>query len=171
MNRTADGEFGGEARIKVESVSCLGRCDGAPAALIELHRAGQPEQIRSLERPKTGDPFRAWDASVTFDYMPKQFITFRAEFNRRMANVPYFVGPGGITPQGGNQGAAGKNAAPMASARRPPSAYAPTTIGTTIAASARYIRCSTIICVVSSCRSIGSARMASPPSRIVLTAS
>ncbi len=54
-----------------------------------------------------GDPYRAWDASLTFDYMPKQFITFRAEFDRRVANVPYFVGPGGITPPGGNQGAPG----------------------------------------------------------------
>jgi Putative beta-barrel porin-2, OmpL-like. bbp2 len=45
-----------------------------------------------------GDPFKAWDASGTFDYMPKQYITFRWEFDHRAANVPYFVGPGGITP-------------------------------------------------------------------------
>jgi hypothetical protein len=45
-----------------------------------------------------GDPFKAWDASGTFDYMPSQYITFRAEFDHRAANVPYFSGPGGITP-------------------------------------------------------------------------
>jgi hypothetical protein len=45
-----------------------------------------------------GDPFKAWDASATFDYMPKQYITFRWEFDHRAANVPYFSGPGGITP-------------------------------------------------------------------------
>lgn len=45
-----------------------------------------------------GDPFKAWDASDTFDYMPSQYITFRWEFNHRAANVPYFSGPGGITP-------------------------------------------------------------------------
>ena len=45
-----------------------------------------------------GDPFKAWDASGTFDYMPSQYITFRWEFNHRAANVPYFSGPGGITP-------------------------------------------------------------------------
>ncbi|HEX3119586.1 MAG TPA: outer membrane beta-barrel protein [Candidatus Acidoferrum sp.] len=45
-----------------------------------------------------GDPFKAWDASATFDYMPKQYITFRTEFDHRAANVPYFSGPGGITP-------------------------------------------------------------------------
>lgn len=54
-----------------------------------------------------GDPYRAWDASVTFDYMPKQFITFRWEFDHRAANVPYFAGPGGVTPSAGNTGPAG----------------------------------------------------------------
>jgi len=54
-----------------------------------------------------GDPFKAWDTSGTFDYMPSQFITFRWEFIHRGSNVPYFSGPGGITPPGGNQGAPG----------------------------------------------------------------
>jgi hypothetical protein len=39
--------------------------------------------------------------------MPSQFLTFRSEFNRRAANVPYFSGPGGVTPPGGNQGPLG----------------------------------------------------------------
>ena len=34
--------------------------------------------------------------------MPKQFITWRLEYNHRASNVPYFSGPGGITPPGGN---------------------------------------------------------------------
>jgi len=45
-----------------------------------------------------GDQFKAWDASGTFDYMPSQYITFRGEFDHRAANVPYFSGPGGVTP-------------------------------------------------------------------------
>jgi len=45
-----------------------------------------------------GDAFKAWDASGTFDYMPSQYITFRWEFDHRAANVPYWSGPGGITP-------------------------------------------------------------------------
>jgi len=49
-----------------------------------------------------GDPFKAWDASATFDWMPSQYITFRWEFDHRAANVPYWTGPGGITPPGGN---------------------------------------------------------------------
>jgi hypothetical protein len=54
-----------------------------------------------------GDPFKAWDASSTFDYMPNQFTTFRFEFNHRAANVPYFTGGGGLTPPGGNTGTPG----------------------------------------------------------------
>jgi hypothetical protein len=54
-----------------------------------------------------GDQFRAWDYSLTFDYMPKDWITFRLEFNRRMASLPYFSGPGGVTPSGGNTGPPG----------------------------------------------------------------
>jgi hypothetical protein len=45
-----------------------------------------------------GDPFRAWDSSITFDYMPKQWITFRSEFDYRHTNVPYWSGHGGVTP-------------------------------------------------------------------------
>jgi hypothetical protein len=36
-----------------------------------------------------GDPFKAWDSSVTFDYMPRQYITFRWEYDYRQASVPY----------------------------------------------------------------------------------
>jgi len=54
-----------------------------------------------------GDPFKAWDAQLTFDFMPSQFVTFRSEFNHRHANVPYFSGEGGVTPPGGNTGAPG----------------------------------------------------------------
>jgi len=51
-----------------------------------------------------GDPYKAWDSSITFDYMPKQYITFRAEYDYRHASVPYWSGRGGITPPGGNNG-------------------------------------------------------------------
>jgi hypothetical protein len=54
-----------------------------------------------------GDQFKAWDSTLTFDYMPSQYVTFRAEFGYRYADVPYFAGAGGVTPPGGNQGAAG----------------------------------------------------------------
>lgn len=54
-----------------------------------------------------GDPFHAWDASITFDYMPDDWVTWRLEGNHRASGTPYFNGPGGLTPPGGNQGAPG----------------------------------------------------------------
>jgi hypothetical protein len=56
-----------------------------------------------------GDPFRAWDLQATGDYMPTENVTFRLEFNRRVASVPYFAGEGGVTPPGGNQGDPGSS--------------------------------------------------------------
>ncbi len=45
-----------------------------------------------------GDKFDAWDMQLTADYMPNPFITFRLEYNHRAASIPYFSGPGGLTP-------------------------------------------------------------------------
>jgi hypothetical protein len=45
-----------------------------------------------------GDPYKAWDTSITFNWMPRQYITFVTEFGYRHANVPYWTGRGGITP-------------------------------------------------------------------------
>ncbi len=44
---------------------------------------------------------------MTADYMPSQYFTYRLEYNHRDASVPYFTGPRGITPPGGNTGALG----------------------------------------------------------------
>jgi hypothetical protein len=46
-----------------------------------------------------GDPFKAYDYQVSFDYMPSQWVTWKVEFTQRGTSVPYFTGPGGITPQ------------------------------------------------------------------------
>jgi hypothetical protein len=54
-----------------------------------------------------GDPYEAWDASLTFDYMPRPYVTLRFEANHRAASVPYFAGSGGVTPPGGNTGPPG----------------------------------------------------------------
>ncbi len=45
-----------------------------------------------------GNIFKAWDSSLTFDWMPKQYITFRIEPDFRHADIPYWTGRGGITP-------------------------------------------------------------------------
>jgi hypothetical protein len=54
-----------------------------------------------------GDQYHAWDTSVTVDFMPSQFLTWRWEFNYRASSVPYFAGAGGVTPPGGNTGLLG----------------------------------------------------------------
>jgi hypothetical protein len=54
-----------------------------------------------------GLPFKAWDTSATFMWMPKQYISFLWEFGYRTAKQPYYTGRGGITPPGGNNGAPG----------------------------------------------------------------
>jgi Putative beta-barrel porin-2, OmpL-like. bbp2 len=46
------------------------------------------------------DPFKAWDSSITYDYMPRQWLTFRWEYDYRHASVPYWSGRGGVTPPG-----------------------------------------------------------------------
>jgi hypothetical protein len=51
-----------------------------------------------------GDRAQMHDGTVTFDYMPSQFITFRLEEGYRYSDVPYWTGRGGITPPGGNNG-------------------------------------------------------------------
>jgi hypothetical protein len=54
-----------------------------------------------------GDSYDAWDMQIAGDVMPNSFVTLRLEFNHRASSVPYFSGPGGVTPPGGNQGGAG----------------------------------------------------------------
>lgn len=54
-----------------------------------------------------GDEFKAWDLQIAIDVMPVKVGTFHLEYNHRAASVPYFTGRGGVTPPGGNQGAAG----------------------------------------------------------------
>lgn len=44
------------------------------------------------------------DGTITFDYMPSQFITFTLEEGYRYSDVPYWTGRGGITPPGGING-------------------------------------------------------------------
>jgi hypothetical protein len=65
---------------------------------------GETAESAAINAPYfTGNPsdaFKAWDSSITFDYMPKQYITFRWEYDYRHASVPYWSGRGGVTPPG-----------------------------------------------------------------------
>jgi hypothetical protein len=49
-----------------------------------------------------GSVFKGWDSTVTFDWMPSQFATFRFETGYRYATVPYWTGRQGLTPPGAN---------------------------------------------------------------------
>jgi len=51
-----------------------------------------------------GDRSKMWDTTLTLDYMPSQFITFRLEEGYRHSEDPYWTGHGGVTPPGGNNG-------------------------------------------------------------------
>jgi putative OmpL-like beta-barrel porin-2/carboxypeptidase family protein len=59
-----------------------------------------------------GDKAHMYDATATFDYMPSQWLTFRAEMGYRHADVPYFSGRGGITPPGGLPNSFGNTGSP-----------------------------------------------------------
>jgi Putative beta-barrel porin-2, OmpL-like. bbp2 len=52
-----------------------------------------------------GDKAHMWDATVTFHWMPKKYLTWWLESGYRHSDVPYWSGRGGITPPGGNNGA------------------------------------------------------------------
>ncbi len=51
--------------------------------------------------------FKVWGLTGTFDYLPTDFMDFRAEFLSRHSNVPYFAGPGGTTSPDGYLGTPG----------------------------------------------------------------
>jgi hypothetical protein len=70
------------------------------------------------------DPFKAWDTSVTFDYMPRQWLTFRTEYDFRHASVPYWSGHGGVTPPAfATSGTGTNNGSPSALACNDNSAF------------------------------------------------
>jgi hypothetical protein len=54
-----------------------------------------------------GQKLYQWDSQLNFQYMPKDWITWWTEATFRHSSVPYWSGPGGITPPGGNNGSPG----------------------------------------------------------------
>jgi hypothetical protein len=51
-----------------------------------------------------GDKAHMWDTTLTFQWMPREYVTWWVEAGYRNSDVPYFTGRGGITPPGGNTG-------------------------------------------------------------------
>jgi len=57
-----------------------------------------------------GDKAHMWDTTLTFQWMPKEWVTWWLEAGYRHSDIPYFSGRGGITPPGGNNGSPGQYA-------------------------------------------------------------
>lgn len=55
--------------------------------------------------------FLAGGLAATVDFLPSPWLLLRLEYAHRLANLPYFSGPGGITGPGGQPPAAGDPAA------------------------------------------------------------
>jgi hypothetical protein len=51
-----------------------------------------------------GQTSNMWDTTLNLQYMPKEWLTWWTELGYRHSNIPYFSGPGGVTPPGGNNG-------------------------------------------------------------------
>ena len=84
---------GGEMNNPGRYLTLLPPIDGATAV------TGTPYYTENA-----GDRAQMHDGTITLDYMPSQFITFRLESGYRYSDTPYWTGRGGITPPGGNNG-------------------------------------------------------------------
>jgi len=83
-----------------------------PGRYLVLYPTGQASPLPDPNNPtqtegkfpfsaNRGDPFKAWDCSTNFDWMPNQSFTVRVEYVHRHASVPYFAGRGGVTSPNG----------------------------------------------------------------------
>lgn len=84
---------GGEMSNWGRYLTLLPPIDGAWAAVGTPYFTENPGQRAHM-----------WDSTVTFQYMPRQYITWWAEAGYRHSDVPYFAGRGGVTPPGGDNG-------------------------------------------------------------------
>lgn len=61
-----------------------------------------------------GQKIWQWDTQINLQYMPKDWITWWTEVTFRSSNVPYWSGPGGVTPPNANTGTFSNNGSPTA---------------------------------------------------------
>jgi Putative beta-barrel porin-2, OmpL-like. bbp2/Carboxypeptidase regulatory-like domain len=54
-----------------------------------------------------GQKLYQWDMQLNFQYMPRDWLTWWTEATFRHSDVPYWTGPGGVTPPLGNTGSPG----------------------------------------------------------------
>jgi hypothetical protein len=83
-----------------------------PGRYLVLYPTGQASPLPNPNNPtqtegafpfsaNPGDKFEGWDASLGFEWMMNQSISFKTEYVHRHANIPYFAGPGGVTSPNG----------------------------------------------------------------------
>jgi hypothetical protein len=84
---------GGQMSNPGRYLTLLPPIDGAWAASGSAYFTESPGQGAHMQ-----------DGTVTLQYMPKQYITWWAEWGYRHSDIPYFAGRGGVTPPGGNNG-------------------------------------------------------------------
>ena len=80
---------GGEMSNWGRYLTLLPPIDGADAVTGSVYFPESPGQRAHM-----------WDSTVTFHWMPRQYITWWAEVGYRHADIPYFAGRGGVTPPG-----------------------------------------------------------------------
>jgi hypothetical protein len=80
---------GGEMSNYGRYLTLLPPIDGADAVTGSVYFPAPP-----------GSKAHMWDSTITFHYMPKQYITWWAEVGYRHSDIPYFAGRGGVTPPG-----------------------------------------------------------------------
>ena len=44
-----------------------------------------------------GDQFHGWDATISLDWMPNDYVQYQFQVDHRETDVPYFAGPSGVT--------------------------------------------------------------------------
>ena len=55
-----------------------------------------------------GQPFKMWDATITYNYMPKTWLTWWAEIGYRHSDQPYWSGRGRDYASGRQHGLSGE---------------------------------------------------------------
>lgn len=80
------------------------RADGITNPGLYLAATPSPVTPNAFTDAMANDPkqqLNIFQATVTFDVMPNDHVTFRFEYGFRQSNVPYFAGPGGTTSPDG----------------------------------------------------------------------
>ncbi|MDP4221286.1 MAG: outer membrane beta-barrel protein [Bacteroidota bacterium] len=79
-----------------------------PGRYLVLYPTGDASNLPNPYNPTTGagthpfsanpgDQFHGWDATISLDWMPNDYVQYDFQIIHREADVPYFAGPGGVT--------------------------------------------------------------------------